>query len=264
MKVLPCFAAAVIFAALNISPVLAETFLQGKLERHISLPPLLPTQRPGHALTDKFSFPFGTHEWFQVPSWAAGEWKQTNSLVICDESGSSRSTTQRNQNEEFVFDLGQQLDREGNIWHYGVHQTERPASGENQAMETTCLFTIKETAGNDYSLRLKRRTVRYMTKKVESKAVIDEVKRVESVLNLRLLDDVPETLVAEVQTREFGADGQQTRYIESLAFWRKIRGFRSQNRCGQKDLYPLLIEFFRSTGQRSLIPAPTSGGGVDE
>lgn len=243
-------------------PAYGENLLQGNLEHRETLPPLLPNQKPGEALTDPFTFPFSSAEWFQVPLWASGEWKQTGSLVITDEQGTSRSTVQRNQNDVQTVSLGQLLDREGHIWHYGQSQMERPLSIENQAVEITGTYTTELPSDRKDFLKLKVRTVKYLAKRVEVKAIINEVKRSDATYTLRTLEGVPDTLVAEIQTREFGDDGQQIRYVESLAFWRRSKPFHGQARVGQKDLLPLLTEFLRRTGQRSLVPAPSLNQGA--
>lgn len=239
-------------------PVYGESILQGKLEHRESIQPLLQSQRPGEALTDPFTFPFATSEWFQVPQWAAGEWKQTGSLVIAEEQGSSRSIVQRNQNDVQTICLGQMLDRDGHIWHFGQRQAEKTLSKDNQTVEITGTYMTDLESGKTDTFKLKARTVKYLAKRVEVKTIINEVKRNEVIYTLKPLDGVLDTLVAEVQTREFGDDGQQTRYVESLAFWRRSRPFRVQTRVGQKDLLPLLTEFLRRTGQRSLVPHSSS------
>lgn len=243
-------------------PAFGENLLQGNLEHRETLPPLLPNQKPGEALTDQFTFPFNSAEWFQVPQWASGEWKQTGSLIIADEQGTSRSTAQRNQNDVQTVSLGQLLDREGHIWHYGQNQMERPLSTENQSVEITGTYTTELASDYKGIFKMKVRTVKYLAKRVEVKAIINEVKRSEATYTLRPLEGVPDTLVAEIQTREFGDDGQQIRYVESLAFWRRSKPFHGQTRVGQKDLLPLLTEFLRRTGQRSLVPSPSLNQGA--
>lgn len=243
-------------------PAYGEQVLQGNLEHRENISPLLPNQKPGEPLNDPFTFPFKSAEWFQIPQWASGEWKQTGSLVVVEEQGTSRSTVQRNQNDVQVVCLGQILDKEGHIWHYGQRQMEKALSAENQAVEITSTYTAEVASNSNDSLKLKVRTVKYLANRVEVKAIINEVKRSEATYTLRPLDGVLDTLVAEIQTRDFGDDGQQIRYVESLAFWRKCRPFHSQSRIGKKDLLPLLTEFLRATGQRSLVPPPPKDAGV--
>lgn len=198
-----------------------------------------------------------------MPAWVTGEWKQAGSLVVYDECGSSSSTTPRNQNDSFSIQLGQLQDKAGHVWHYGIRQTERPMSKENRTFEVTGTFVTALNAENLSVFKLKSRSIKYLTKKVDSKPIIEEVKRSETTYKLRLLEDAQDTLTAEIQTREFGDNGQQSRYTVSLAFWRRSKSFQAQSRIGQKDLLPLLTEYFRSTGQRSLIPSPSPSKGIE-
>lgn len=202
----------------------------------------------------------GDRDWFQIPSWLAGEWLAISTVLTERENvltGESQNLSNI-QAVRFTDAFGYQRDKYGSIWSIKfipevLRASEKePESTEPQKVTWIVRRTVEPL--NEGTDRALYKLVDYMSKVDSAKKVIEQESRESFVWYVNLKNG---QIARLSDTMSYDKDGHAVERYQRTSILRRSKVFSPKDESGNRNLRTSFCKYLELSGQGNLIPQKT-------
>ncbi|MBX9940730.1 MAG: hypothetical protein K2Y32_15835 [Candidatus Obscuribacterales bacterium] len=203
----------------------------------------------------------GDKDWFQVPSWLAGEWLAISTVMTEHENvltGESQNTSSI-QESRFTDTFGYQRDKYGNVWSIKfipdvitVHEKEHESTEPQKAKMWVVRRTLEPVSEN--TDRALYKITEFMSKLDSAKMVIEQESRESFAWYVNLKSG---QIARLVDTMSYDKDGHAVERYQKTSILRRSKVFTPRDEAGNRNLRTSFCKYLELSGQGNLIPQKT-------
>jgi hypothetical protein len=192
-------------------------------------------------------------QWFMIPKWLAGKWNKRGdtTLSVTDlrtgRTGRSGVFTEDNM----TISWGQQVDKEGNIWHANFIPSERDGATEEESVRFVLLSQSAEVNSEEQFVT---RTRYVVTMRYEGTGEVAEKYQQETLADLT--PDDANHFTAKSSNKMFYMSGQAYRMGMLSSTFTRVGEFAPRKVERNIDLRRALADYLHAHNMDQLIPTP--------
>lgn len=190
------------------------------------------------------------NEWYQIPSWAAGRWKQTTSTTFFRKDLRTGSSNFTPNTHRFVLsgEHGLQRDRLGNIW-----DMIGPGANKGEGDEYWVIQIIDRV--EPIFIDQKEMVLKYTGKSIRVSKSTRRIRVAEQLECITTSTSQSSTLLKDVSDiKSFDEDGEPIYLVKCLSFDKKESNFSPVDVQRGIDVHRRFIEYLKSNNLSALIP----------